>query len=84
MKLLFVPPLQSGRAFLVGIREGRKYKTVSKIGTGLSDEQWKELDKRAKKLEVREKPKEYEVDKNPEQSTTISELKKLYDMQKVR
>lgn len=40
------------------------------------------MDKKAKRLEVREKPKEYEVDKNPEQSTTISELKKLYDMQK--
>lgn len=41
------------------------------------------MGKRAKKLEVREKPEEYEVDKNPERSTTISELKKLYDMQKI-
>lgn len=54
-------------AFLVGILDphgGGKFKTVSKIGTGLTDEQWKELDVRSKKLEVREKPKEYEVDRN--------------------
>lgn len=115
-------------AFLVGIKDGEKFKTVSKIGTGLSDEQWRELNQRAKKLTVSEKPKEYEVSKNlepdiwtksslvveiladeitkspihtaglalrfprlirfrdeksPGDSTTLSELKKLFEMQKV-
>ncbi len=37
--------------------------TVSKIGTGLSDEQFRELLVRLKKLEVKEKPEEYAVDK---------------------
>lgn len=54
-------------AFLVGVIDPAargKFKTVSKIGTGLTDIQWRELDKRAKSLEVREKPKEYDIDKN--------------------
>lgn len=53
-------------AFLVGIKDGGKFKTVSKIGTGLTDEQWRELDKRSRVLEVGEKPKEYEVAKTLE------------------
>ena len=53
-------------AFLVGVRDGEKFKSVSKIGTGLTDEQWRELDKRSRALEVREKPKEYELHKNLE------------------
>ena len=53
-------------AFLVGVREGEKFKTVSKIGTGLSDEQWRELQARSEKLVASNKPKEYEVDKNLE------------------
>jgi DNA ligase-1 len=114
-------------AFLVGIRKGESFKSVSKIGTGLTDEQWRELDKRAKALEVKEKPKQYELHKNlepdvwvkpslvveiladeitkspihsaglalrfprlirfrdeksPEQTTTLAELNKLYQMQK--
>ena len=51
-------------AFLVGIVSGQKFKTVSKIGTGLSDEQWRELKRRVEKIRVEKKPKEYEVDKN--------------------
>lgn len=53
-------------AFLVGVRDKEKFKTISKIGTGLTDEQFKELNKRTKKLAVEGKPKEYEVDKNLE------------------
>jgi DNA ligase-1 len=56
-------------AFLVGIKKGERFETVSKIGTGLTDEQWRELNKRAKKLFVSEKPKEYEVHKNLEPDT---------------
>lgn len=59
-------------AFLVGIKEKDKYKTVSKIGTGLTDEQWRELHKRTEKIAVEKKPKEYEVDKNLEPDTWVS------------
>jgi DNA ligase-1 len=114
-------------AFLVGVRDGNRFKTVSKIGTGLTDEQWRELESRSRKLESKEKPKEYEVDKNlepdlwckpslvveiladeitkspihtaglalrfprlikfrddknPDQATTLGELRKLFEMQK--
>jgi DNA ligase-1 len=115
-------------AFLVGVKSGETFKTVSKIGTGLSDEQWRELNKRIKSLAVKEKPKEYAVhknlepdtwftpslvveiladeitkspihsaglalrfprlikfrdDRNPEDATTLAELTKLFEMQKV-
>lgn len=49
--------------FLAGIRDGDDFKTVTKVGTGLTDEQFKELNKRLKTLESKEKPKEYKVDK---------------------
>ena len=38
-------------------------KTIAKIGTGLSDEQFKELKKRAEALMVADKPRVYEVAK---------------------
>lgn len=50
--------------FLVGVKDGEKIKTTSKIGTGLTDEQFREMKKRLTKLEVKEKPKEYEAHKN--------------------
>jgi DNA ligase-1 len=50
--------------FLAGIRDGDNYKTVTKVGTGLTDEQFRELNTRLKKLDVKEKPKEYEVNKD--------------------
>jgi len=50
--------------FLVGIKKGEKYLTTTKIGTGLTDEQFREMSKRLKKLRTGEKPKEYEVHKN--------------------
>ncbi|MBI2405162.1 ATP-dependent DNA ligase [Candidatus Gottesmanbacteria bacterium] len=52
-------------AFLVGVKKGEDFVTVTKIGTGVSDELWKELKKRLNALKVNEKPKEYaEVHKN--------------------
>lgn len=51
-------------AFLVGIRRREKFLTVSKIGTGLSDEQWREMRKRCDRAKTREAPPEYRVDKN--------------------
>ncbi len=53
--------------FLVGIRrkEGSdQFLTMSKIGTGLSDEQWREMRKRIDEVKVKEKPKQYAIDKN--------------------
>jgi DNA ligase-1 len=52
--------------FLVGILDPTspeaprgEIKTVTKIGTGLTDEQFKEMYIRLKKLETKEKPREY-------------------------
>lgn len=50
--------------FLVGVKDGEKIKTTSKIGTGISDEQFRELKKRLAKLETKEKPIEYDVHNN--------------------
>ena len=50
--------------FLAGIVDGDKFKTVTKVGTGLTDEQFRELKKRLLKIQVKEKPKEYEVNKD--------------------
>ncbi|TSC53853.1 MAG: DNA ligase 1, partial [Microgenomates group bacterium LiPW_16] len=53
--------------FLVGIREKEgsdQFVTISKIGTGLTDEQWRELKIKSEKLKMKNQPKEYQVDKN--------------------
>jgi len=53
-------------AFLVGVRKGERFLTVSKIGTGkgLTDEQWMEMHRRCEKAKTKEKPKEYQVSKS--------------------
>ena len=50
--------------FLVGVRQNNSFLTTSKVGTGLTDEQFREIKERLKKLEVKNKPKEYEAHKN--------------------
>ncbi len=51
-------------AFLGGVlNENQEVKTIAKIGTGLTDEQFKDLKKRIDLLETKEKPEIYEVDK---------------------
>ncbi len=56
--------------FLVGVVDNKKnsddyvVKTTTKIGTGISDDQLRQLKQRLTKLEVKEKPEEYDVDKN--------------------
>ena len=59
-------------AFLVGILSSLsdlnnltdlKYLTISKIGTGLTDEQWRELRVKSKEQKAKSKPKEYDVPK---------------------
>lgn len=51
-------------AFLVGVKKGEKLVTITKIGTGVSDELWKELRKILHSLSTVDRPKEYQdVDK---------------------
>src|SRR3989344_2147036 len=49
--------------FLVGVRDGNDIKTVTKVGTGLTDEQFRILKKRLKKIETKKRPKNYIVSK---------------------
>jgi DNA ligase-1 len=50
--------------FLAGVIEGGKIKTLTKVGTGLSDEQFKELKTRLDKIITKDQPKEYELHKD--------------------
>jgi len=54
--------------FIVGIfdKNGSKITTLTKVGTGLTDDQFKELKNRLVKLEVKTKPKKYTVHKDLE------------------
>jgi DNA ligase 1 len=45
--------------FLVGVRKGEQFVTITKIGTGVSDELWKEFHTKLKAIEVHIQPKEY-------------------------
>lgn len=51
--------------FLVGIFDSKdnKYKTITKVGSGLKDEEWEEKKKQADTIKVSEKPKDFEVNK---------------------
>lgn len=49
--------------FLVGIKDHDQVKTITKVGTGLTDEQFRELNKRLQKIKMSEEPKGYEVPK---------------------
>ncbi len=48
-------------AFLVGVASGENILTVAKIGTGLTDEQFRELFERMKPIKVKSMPSEYNV-----------------------
>lgn len=52
-------------AFLIGIYDNKldKYLTIAKVGTGLTDIEWKELAKRGEKLKSKERPALYDVEK---------------------
>lgn len=52
-------------AFLAGVYDKKKdaYVTLAKVGTGLSDEEWRQLKKRADKFKTEKKPAAYDVDK---------------------
>ena len=51
--------------FLIGVYDEKqeKYVSIAKIGTGLTDREWKEIKKRSDRLKTKVKPKNYEVDK---------------------
>ncbi len=50
--------------FLLGVKgDDGKYYTISRLGSGLSDEDFKEMSKRIKMLQVKDVPKEYVVKK---------------------
>lgn len=51
-------------ALLAGVRDGEKVKTIAKIGTGISDLQFGELDERMKRLKQRTADRRYEVGKS--------------------
>ena len=50
--------------FLVGLRNNQSVVTVSKVGTGLSDNQWREMRKRADQVATLSIPKVYRINKN--------------------
>jgi DNA ligase-1 len=51
--------------FLAGVYDPKtdRFLSITKVGTGLTDEQFKEFVQRVKKLKISEKPAEYSVDK---------------------
>jgi len=53
-------------AFLVGIYDKRKdrFNTIAKIGTGLTDSQWRQMRKKCDHIKVNKKPKQYLVNKS--------------------
>jgi DNA ligase 1 len=52
-------------AFLVGVYDQitEKFVTVAKIGTGLTDQEWRELKVQSQKLKVKTKPENYLINK---------------------
>ena len=46
-------------AFLVGVKKGEEFVTITKIGTGVSDELWKDLRTKLNAIKVSKQPKEY-------------------------
>lgn len=52
-------------AFLIGVysKKEERFKTLAKVGTGLTDQQWRQLKIRAEKIKVSQKPKQYELKK---------------------
>lgn len=51
-------------AFLVGVSDAETIKTVAKIGTGLTDDQWREMKKRCQQIRAPKCPNSYIVNKN--------------------
>jgi len=69
-------------AFLVGVldEEKQNYLTIAKIGTGLTDEEWRELKIKNQRSKIKSKPTNYKVDKQMEcdvwvMPSTVVEIK---------
>lgn len=60
--------------FLIGVYDEKEdmFKTIAKIGTGLTDEEWREVQKKGQKLKVRKKPARYDVDRGMECSVWMT------------
>lgn len=58
-------------AFLVGLRKNGRFVTLAKVGTGLTDDQFREMKRRLTRLKVKEKPVEYEVSKGLESDVWV-------------
>jgi DNA ligase-1 len=52
-------------AILVGVydEKSQSFKTVAKIGTGFSDDEWRQIKKMIDEIKINQKPKEYDVAK---------------------
>jgi DNA ligase-1 len=50
-------------AFLIGIRQKNKFLTLAKIGTGLSDNQWRDLKKQSDQHKTNKLPSSYQIPK---------------------
>ncbi|MCL4390203.1 MAG: ATP-dependent DNA ligase [Patescibacteria group bacterium] len=52
-------------SFLIGVYDKKtdSYKTISKVGTGLTDKEWRDLKIKSQKLKVKSKPNNYDVNK---------------------
>jgi DNA ligase-1 len=60
-------------AFLVGVLSSqKKLKTIAKIGTGLTDEEFKYIKKEADKYQVSKKPLQYDVPKDLQPDVWVS------------
>jgi DNA ligase-1 len=54
--------------FLIGVydKKNDKFQTIAKIGTGLTDDEWREMNVKCKRYNVQFKPENYEVSKQME------------------
>jgi len=58
--------------FLAGVKREERFLTVTKVGTGLSDEEFKRLNKTLQLIKVDKKPKTYNVHKDLEPDYWVS------------
>lgn len=51
--------------FLVGVydKDSDSYKTIAKIGTGLTDEEWRRMKKSVDEIQIKSQPENYQVNK---------------------
>jgi DNA ligase 1 len=60
--------------FLIGVYDEKEdlFKTVAKIGTGLTDDEWRKVQKMGQELKTNKKPARYDVDKAMECSVWMT------------